>query len=231
MIFLDSTSIRAHQKRGGFGASSGPSAGIGYAPGLLDSLPDVPGWVVGDRGLASDAFRERIRDLGAWPAIPTKKTDAPVACLDWIGANRRLVENLWARLKERRAVATRHEKTAQPFLGVPQPRCCLRLDLELTGRRFCGDGTPLRPVLVLPNDGRGGPAHIARPHLGRGAALVTKRPALAVHHCNIPVRDVTEPLSDVAKSFLDIAQAFADMALAYVAKSLSNVAKSFPDVA
>jgi transposase len=33
-------------------------------------------------------------------------------------ANRRLVENLWARLKEWRAVATRYEKTAISFLGV-----------------------------------------------------------------------------------------------------------------
>ncbi|MBV8737149.1 MAG: transposase, partial [Alphaproteobacteria bacterium] len=32
--------------------------------------------------------------------------------------NRHLVENLWARLKEWRAVATRYEKTARSFLGV-----------------------------------------------------------------------------------------------------------------
>ena len=58
------------------------------APGLLDCQPDVPGWVVGDRGLASDAFRERIRDSGARPAIPPKRTDAPVACPPWIYASR-----------------------------------------------------------------------------------------------------------------------------------------------
>jgi hypothetical protein len=85
---------------------------------LLDLLPDVPGWVVGDRGLASDAFRQRIWDIGARPAIPPKRTDAPVACPTWIYANRRFVENLWARLKEWRAVATRYEKTVRSFLGV-----------------------------------------------------------------------------------------------------------------
>jgi transposase len=63
------------------------------APGLLDCLPDLPGWVVGDRGLASDAFRERIWDIGARPAIPPRRTDAPVACPPWIYANRHLVEN------------------------------------------------------------------------------------------------------------------------------------------
>src|SRR3712207_8823010 len=70
------------------------------APGLLGCLPDVPGWVVGDRGLASDAFRELIWDLGARPAIPPKRTDAPVACPPWIYANRRLIENLWVRLAQ-----------------------------------------------------------------------------------------------------------------------------------
>ena len=55
---------------------------------------------------------------GARPAIPPKRTDAPVACPPWIYANRHLVENLWARLKEWRAIATRYEKTATSFLGV-----------------------------------------------------------------------------------------------------------------
>jgi transposase len=52
------------------------------------------------------------------PAIPPKRTDAPVACPEWIHANRHLVENLWARLKEWRAVATCYEKTAPSFLDV-----------------------------------------------------------------------------------------------------------------
>lgn len=68
-------------------------------PGLLGCLPDVPGWVVGDRGLAPDALRTTVWDMGARPAIRPKRTDAPVACPDWIHVNRRLVENLWARLK------------------------------------------------------------------------------------------------------------------------------------
>src|SRR3712207_1036343 len=101
-----------------FALAPGQAHELPLAPGLLGCLPDVPGWVVGDRGLASDAFRERIRDTGARPGIPPKRTDAPVACPDWIYANRRLVENLWARLKEWRAVATRYENTARSFLSV-----------------------------------------------------------------------------------------------------------------
>lgn len=82
--------------------------------------------MVGDRGLACDAFRARISDIGARPAILPRRTDAPVACPDWIYANRHLVENLWARLKQWRAIATRYEKTARSFLGV----LCLAATLD-----------------------------------------------------------------------------------------------------
>src|SRR5690349_7931034 len=79
------------------------------APGLLNCLAEVPGWIVADRGYACDAFRERIGNRDARPAIPPKPTDAPLACPQWIFNNRHLVENLWARLKGWRAVATRYE--------------------------------------------------------------------------------------------------------------------------
>ena len=101
-----------------FALAPGQAHELPLAPGLLGCLPDTPGWVAGDRGHASDPFRARDWALGARPAIPPKHPHAPVACPDWIYANRHLVENLWARLKEWRAVATRYEKTAHSFLGV-----------------------------------------------------------------------------------------------------------------
>ena len=101
-----------------FALAPGQAHELPLAPGLLDRLPEAPLWVVGDRGLASHAFREHVWDMGARPAIPPRRSEAPVACSAWIYANRRLVENLWARLKEWRAVATRYEKTARAFLGV-----------------------------------------------------------------------------------------------------------------
>ncbi len=101
-----------------FAVAPGQAHELPLAPGLLDRLPEAPLWAVGDRGLASHAFREHIWDMGARPAIPPKRAEAAVACPAWIYANRRLVENLWARLKEWRAVATRYEKTARAFLGV-----------------------------------------------------------------------------------------------------------------
>jgi hypothetical protein len=67
-----------------FALAPGQAHELPMAPGLLGCLPDVPGWIVGDKGFASDAFRALIWDLGARPAIPPKRTDAPVACPAWI---------------------------------------------------------------------------------------------------------------------------------------------------
>ena len=93
---------------------------------LLDSLPGVPSWVVADRGYSSHSFREHIWNRGAKPAIPAKSNEASVACPNWIYNNRNVVERLWARLKEWRAVATRYEKTARSFMGV----LCLAATLD-----------------------------------------------------------------------------------------------------
>ena len=101
-----------------FRLAPGQAHELPHAVPLLDSLPRVPKWVVGDRGYASHAFRQHIWDLGARPAIPPKRNEAPVACPDYIYSNRNLVERLWARLKEWRAVATRYEMTACSFMGV-----------------------------------------------------------------------------------------------------------------
>jgi transposase len=92
----------------------------------------VPTWVVADRGYSSHSFREHIWNsgysshsfrehiwnTGAKPAIPAKSNAASVACPDWIYNNRNVVERLWARLKEWRAIATRYEKTASSFTGI-----------------------------------------------------------------------------------------------------------------
>ena len=74
--------------------------------------------MVAGRGYASHAFREHVWGMGARPAIPPKRNEAPAACPAWAYANRDRVERLWGRLKEWRAVATRYEKTARSFMGV-----------------------------------------------------------------------------------------------------------------
>jgi transposase len=101
-----------------FALAPGQAHELPMAPRLLDRLPRVPLWMVGDRGYSSDGFRDLIRSSGARPAIPTRGNEAAVTCPAWIYHNRHLIERLWAKLKEWRAVATRHEKTASSFLGV-----------------------------------------------------------------------------------------------------------------
>jgi transposase len=101
-----------------FALAPGQAHELPLAPALLDRLPRVPLWVVGDRGYSSNRFRELVWTSGARPAIPTRSNEAAVACPDFIYNNRNLVERLWGRLKEWRAVATRYEKTAAGYLGV-----------------------------------------------------------------------------------------------------------------
>ena len=63
-----------------FALAPGQAHELPPAPGLLDRLPRVPLWVVGDRGYSSDAFRELVWSKGARPAIPTRSNEAAVAC-------------------------------------------------------------------------------------------------------------------------------------------------------
>ena len=101
-----------------FRLAPGQAHELPQAVPLLDALPGVPRWVVADRGYTSHCFREHVWGMDARPAIPPRKREAPVACPAWVYNNRHRVENLWARLKEWRAVATRYEKTARSFMGV-----------------------------------------------------------------------------------------------------------------
>lgn len=109
-----------------FRIAPGQAHELPHAIPLLDQLPGVPQWVVGDRGYSSHGFREHIWTTGARPAIPTKRNEEQLACPDWAYNNRNIVERLWARLKEWRAVATRYEKTAISFAGV----LCLAATLD-----------------------------------------------------------------------------------------------------
>ena len=109
-----------------FRLAPGQAHELPHAVPLLARLPGVPRWVVADRGYASHAFREHVWNVGARPAIPARRNEAPVACPAWAYANRNRVERLWGRLKEWRAVATRYEKTARSFMGV----LCLAASLD-----------------------------------------------------------------------------------------------------
>jgi transposase len=66
-----------------FRISPGQAHELPQALPLLDSLPGVPMWVVGDRGYTSHAFREHVWNMGARPAIPPQRHEALVACPTW----------------------------------------------------------------------------------------------------------------------------------------------------
>ncbi|WP_152659222.1 IS5 family transposase [Gluconobacter oxydans] len=107
-----------HGKALSFTLTPGQAHELPSAMALLDALPHAPRYVVCDRGYASNQFREALWDRGSRPVIPTKRNEPQVACPRWAYRHRHLVENLWARLKEWRAVATRYEKTATSFMAV-----------------------------------------------------------------------------------------------------------------
>ena len=68
--------------------------------------------------MACDAgqFRCEARALGAIPVVPSRRgVKEPQPCPDYIYRHRNLIERCWSRLKERRAVATRYDKTAVSY--------------------------------------------------------------------------------------------------------------------
>jgi transposase len=83
---------------------------------LLRRLPDTPSWVLADRACDAAAFRLEMRAAGAIPVVPSRRgAKDPQPCPDYIYRHRNLIERCWSRLKERRAVATRYDKTAVSY--------------------------------------------------------------------------------------------------------------------
>ena len=83
---------------------------------LLRRLPKAPSWAIADMACDAAQFRAEARALGAIPVVPSRRgTKAPQPCPDYIYRHRNLIERCWSRLKERRAVATRYDKTAASY--------------------------------------------------------------------------------------------------------------------
>ena len=83
---------------------------------LLHRLQDTPSWVLADMACDARAFRSDVRARGAIPVVPSRRgTKQPEPCPDDIYRHRNLIERCWSRLKERRAIATRYDKTATSY--------------------------------------------------------------------------------------------------------------------
>ncbi len=83
---------------------------------LLKRLPEAPDWTLADMACDARQFRAAVRAMDAIPVVPSRrKAKDPQPCPDYIYRHRNLIERCWSRLKERRAIATRYDKTAVSF--------------------------------------------------------------------------------------------------------------------
>jgi transposase len=81
------------------------------APGLINKIRLAEN-LIADKGYDSEAIREQVRQTGMNPVIPRKPNSTkPNNEFDaHLYKQRHLVENLFARLKHFRSIATRFEK-------------------------------------------------------------------------------------------------------------------------
>lgn len=83
---------------------------------LLKRLPEAPDWALADMACDAREFRSEVRAMGATPVVPSRKgAKDPQPCPSYIYRHRNLIERCWSRLKERRAIATRYDKTAASY--------------------------------------------------------------------------------------------------------------------
>jgi transposase len=95
-----------------------PGHGHELAPSLtlLRRLPEAPSWALADMACDAKEFRSEARAMGAIPVVPSRRNaKEPQPCPAYIYRHRNLIERCWSRLKERRAVATRYDKTAVSY--------------------------------------------------------------------------------------------------------------------
>lgn len=95
------------------------------APALIEKLSNA-GYTIADKGYDSEEIRNQIRDRRSIPIIPRKKNSKTGnADIDWgLYKCRHLVENIFARLKHFRAIATRYDKLKRNYASMLAMACC-----------------------------------------------------------------------------------------------------------
>ncbi len=93
---------------------------------LIEDLPQSD-YIIADKGYDSDSIREKAQDTGAIPMIPKKKNSKMGnEHMDWcLYKYRHLVENIFARLKHYRAIATRYDKLERNYFSMVALACCM----------------------------------------------------------------------------------------------------------
>jgi putative transposase len=85
---------------------------------MFDALPKAKA-LIADRGYDSNWFREALKQRGTAPCIPpTKSRKTPLAYDKALYRTRHKVENLFAKLKDWRRIATRYDRCAHTFFSA-----------------------------------------------------------------------------------------------------------------
>ncbi|MDT4882767.1 IS5 family transposase ISKpn12 [compost metagenome] len=85
---------------------------------VLDALPPAK-VLIADRGYDSTPFREALQTKGIEPCIPSRRSrKVPYPYDKTLYGKRHKVENLFAKLKDWRRIATRYDRCAHTFFSA-----------------------------------------------------------------------------------------------------------------
>jgi transposase len=107
-----------------FDLTGGEVHDIKVAPEFVEKLPKAD-CIIADKGYDCEKLREIIRKKSSTPIIPRKKNSKTGnADMDWeLYKCRHLVENVFARLKHFRAIATRYDKLKRNYASMVAMGC------------------------------------------------------------------------------------------------------------
>ena len=107
-----------------FDLSGGEVHDCKIAPEFIAKLP-ASDYVIADKGYDSEELRELIREKSSVPVIP-RKSNSTIgnSDMDWgLYKYRHLVENVFARLKHFRSIATRYDKLKRNYASMLAMAC------------------------------------------------------------------------------------------------------------
>ena len=90
--------------------------------------PTEADYIIADKGYDSEELRILIRNKSSIPIIPRKKNSTiGNADMDWgLYKYRHLVENIFARLKHFRSIATRYDKLKRNYASMLAMACSFK---------------------------------------------------------------------------------------------------------
>ncbi len=85
---------------------------------MFNALPKAK-TLIADKGYDSSAFRDALKERGTEPCIPSRRNrKTPIDYDKALYKQRHKVENLFAKLKDWRRIATRYDRCAHTFFSA-----------------------------------------------------------------------------------------------------------------